>query len=206
MTRNHKIAAAVIGSLALIVGIGAYELNKGHDQAVTTTRTATETVPIQPSPVLGAHVAPATVQPTPNPGATPANPDNRVAATAGKPIQGVGPVTRNSATDVRNPYGAPAPSYLPSSPYAAGTPINQLHAEQAVMAPAATETTVQTRPTTSVYSQRTTAYVPESSTTMHRVYVHRRVHYSHKSGKIHVSRAVKHTVLFAVKMPGRLRL
>jgi hypothetical protein len=206
MTRNHKVAAAVIGSLALIVGIGAYEMNKGHDHPVTTTRTATEMVPIQPAPVIGAYGAPATVQPTASPSAAPVNPANRLAATAGQPIQGVGPVTRYAETNVRNPYGAPASSYLPSSAYVSGAPINQLHAEQAVMAPAVTETTVQTRPTTSVYSQRTTAYVPESSTTMHRVYMHRRVHYSHKSGKIHVSRAVKHTVLFAVKMPGRLRL
>jgi hypothetical protein len=206
MTRNHKIAAAIIGSLALIMGIGAYEMNKGHDQPVTTNRTVTETLPIQPSPVLGAHVASATVQPTPNPGATPVNPANRLAAAAGQPIQGVGPVTRYSTTDVRNPYGAPASSYLPSSPYVAGAPINQLQSEQAVMAPAGSETVVQTRPTTSVYSQRTTAYVPESSTTVHRVYVHRRVRYSHRSGKIHVARAVKHSIAFAVKMPGRLRL
>ncbi len=207
MTRENKLVAAAIGCLALIVGIGAYELNQNKNQSVTTTRSVTESVPVSPSPVLGSRVAPAAMQPVPITAVIPVAPTSRVTETVVQPVRGIAAPTPYPATNNTSaPYAAQSPAYVPTAPYAVGEP-SQLQPQQAMMAPTATETVVNTRPGSQVVTQRTTAYVPaETSTSVYRVYVHKRIQRHQKSGNIHVARAVKHTVMFAVKMPGRLRL
>lgn len=199
MTKNNKIAAAVIGSLALIIGLGAYELNRNASQGTSAipTKTTVETTQVQPTPALSPTAAPvyrAAAVPAPGQLAPPA-PANVVQPVGPSDLQmrGGRTITQSGVMQAPPTYG--------SSPYVRSQ-VTTLQAQQPLMAPV---TVVQPRPTTTLYSERTTAYVPETAPPIHRVYVHRRIRYR-SSGKIHVARAVKHTIAFAVKMPGRLRL
>jgi hypothetical protein len=75
----------------------------------------------------------------------------------------------------------------------------QLRSQQATYAPEPFGTEQTTTTTTS----NKTAYVAPS-TAVHRAYVYHRVR-REKPGNVHVARALKHTVAFTVKLPGRLR-
>lgn len=206
MTRENKLVAAAIGCMALIVGIGAYELNQNRNQSVTTTKTVTESVPVSPTPVLGSQGGPAAMQTTPTTTVIPVAPSNQVTQTRVQPERGSAAQSNYGANNASLPYAAQSPAYVPAAPYPSGASV-QLQQQRALMAPPAPGSAVNTGPGGEVVTQRTTAYVPaETSTSVHRVYVHKRVHHRQKSGNIHVARAVKHTVMFAVKMPGRLRL
>lgn len=76
----------------------------------------------------------------------------------------------------------------------------QLKSQQATYAPEPFGTEQQTTTTT---TSTKTAYVAPS-TAVHRAYVYHRVR-REKPGNVHVARALKHTIAFTVKLPGRLR-
>jgi len=205
MTKNEKVTAGLIGGLALVLAVGAYEMGTSGNRAEAPTVPQAGVLPSQPVPTTAGNPSTATatgpaspvVPPTQWHTVAPANQPARLGSAAVVPSQ----TTAGPTTLVRTPSGALVPT-------------TTLRSQQATLAPQSQTTVNRTEevvpaaaPASTVTTTRTTAYVPESTTEVHRVYVHRQVHYRHyKSDKIHVSRAVKHSIAFAVKMPGRLRL
>jgi Flp pilus assembly protein CpaB len=119
---------------------------------------------------------------------------------------------------------APATPVLPnSSSLPSGQPTQQpmqpmssLNSQPSYPAPGptASQTTLRAEtPTTAVVPPLPgNSYVEQSQTTTttvtpapapHRVYVRRHVVYHRHNDKVHIGRAVKHTTMFALKLPGR---
>jgi hypothetical protein len=203
MTKNQKLTAGVVGGLALVLAVGAFELGTNNNRVEAPPATSSGVLPNQTSPATDTNdsaVLPSTASPVIPPrqwrSVAPGTPVN-----AGPAAIVPGQSVSSSTALVRTPSGALVPS-------------NTLQAEQPALAPQSQTTVNSTEavapapyPPSTVTTTRTTAYVPETTTVTHRVYVHRRVHYRHhSSGKVHVARAVKHTVMFTAKLPGRLRL
>jgi hypothetical protein len=122
----------------------------------------------------------------------------------------------NSASPTRNVPGSPnVTSRASAVPIVSGAPLTQMNQNAAVVpgvAPA-----VQGRPVTSMPYAGTTTVTPVSTTvverktvvtpTTHTAYTQRSVQYKHhQRDKVHIARATKHGVMFALKLPGRAAL
>ena len=134
-------------------------------------------------------------------------------------VLGIGSYARfgHSTADASMPSTAPVNQALlsPNAPETPATDVPpilkqqlnqpqadmQLRSQQAVYAPVAHETLAPERTVTTTTTR--TAYVP-MTTTYHRAYIYQRVR-NEAPGNIHVVRAMKHTLAFAVKFPFRLR-
>lgn len=213
LTNNTKIALAA--GLALCAGIGAFELGSSQQQpqpVASSGPVAPEPVavrPMSPTPSQPAMVAPTTAVVT-----TPyAYPPNKVVI--------VRPVVSQNHNFVARPIATHTTTTM-REPVIYRTALIK---ETPMLAPKA-QTTYSERKT--VYNTTRTSYVPGAIVTpvprtvvtpvavttqrtvyapvpVHRIYTRTIVHYR-RNDKIHVARAVKHTVMFALKLPGRLTL
>ena len=187
MTKNEKIAAALGGTLVVAFGLIAFNTSKSQTPPVVTSPIAPagQLAPLSTNTIPMALPAPAVKGPTYMPTASGLMPVMAPAATSN---------SNSSYGYVRTPSGSLAKVPLLRSEQPGLAPGGSAPVQPGIDEPMSAPPVV----------EHTTAFVPES-TTVHRVYVHRRIGHR-SSGKIHVARAVKHTVAFAVKMPGRLRL
>jgi hypothetical protein len=125
----------------------------------------------------------------------------------------------NSVTTTRNIPGTPAVTQTTSTasavPAVPGAPITQVN-PNAPMAPAVAPA-YPGQPVAAVPYAGTTTVTPIDSTTVvekktvvtptRTAYTQRTVHYKHhKTDKVHIARATKHGVMFALKLPGRAAL
>jgi hypothetical protein len=203
MTKNEKVTAGIVGGLALVLAVGAYEFSTNNNRVETPTAQSSGVLPSQTSPALGTNDS-AVLPATPSPVA----PRQWRSVAPGTPV-GPGPA---AVVPSQNVY---SPTTVVRTPSGAFVPSATLQAEQPALAPQSQTTVSNTEaiapapdPASTVTTTRTVATVPETTTQTHRVYVHRTVRYRHhhSSGKVHVARAVKHTVMFTAKLPGRLRI
>ncbi|HEY9719651.1 MAG TPA: hypothetical protein V6C69_19385 [Trichormus sp.] len=204
MTKNEKVTAGIVGGLALVLAVGAYEFSTNNNRAEAPTAQSPGVLPNQTSPNAGTN----------NSAVLPATPSPVVAPRQWRSVAPGTPVGPGPAAVVpsQNVY---SPTTVVRTPSGAFVPSATLQAEQPALAPQSQTTVSSTEavapapyPASTVTTTRTVATVPETTTQTHRVYVHRTVRYRkhHSSGKVHVARAVKHTVMFTAKLPGRLRI
>jgi hypothetical protein len=126
----------------------------------------------------------------------------------------------NGVTTTRNIPGTPAFTQTTSTasavPVMPGAPLTQVNPNGPIVPQ--TAPAVQGQPVAAVPYAGTTTVTPVESTTVvekktvvtpttHTAYTQRYVHYKHhKTDKVHIARATKHGVMFALKLPGRASL
>ena len=187
---------AIVVALLSAVGIGCYTW--GQHKAADSTATV-------PSPYPMAAQQPVVGQPI---------------STAPSAVNQASMADQtNSVTTTRNIPGTPAMTQTTSTasavPAGPGAPITQVN-PNAPMAPAVAPA-YPGQPVAAVPYAGTTTVTPIDSTTVvekktvvtptHTAYTQRTVHYKHhKTDKVHIARATKHGVMFALKLPGRASL
>jgi hypothetical protein len=189
--RKPAIGVALLAA----IGIGCYTW--GQHKAADSTATV-------PSPYPTATQPPVLNQPNGNL-PTVVNPGSMADQT-------------NSVTTTRNNPGSPTLTQTTSTastvPVVPGSPVTQMQVNPNAPQAPGYAPTVPGQPVAAVPYAGTTTVTPiESTTTVekktvvtptHTAYTQHTVHYRHhKTDKVHIARATKHGVMFALKLPGR---
>ncbi len=184
---------AIVVALLAAVGIGCYTWgqHKSADPAAVPSPYPTASQP----PIVGAPgaVAPSAINPA-------SLADQATTVTTTRTARMAPGITSQTTSSARSLPVAPSLPMTPGAPRNPNQPL--LQEEPVATVPYAGTTTVTPVESTTVVEKKTVVMPAR-----HVAYTEHRVHYKHhKTDKVHIARATKHGVMFALKLPGRAAL